>query len=347
VEISQELFDLQRRPRFGNANPERMQIAFWEWMIRGDESTLAEADADIANLGPMTSNTKIRSGYGPYHARKLFKMPLNCEDGPIWTFERMGATRSELPDGRILCIGGEHEDYYDPDFYIYNDVIVFGRADEVEIYGYAPEVFPPTDFHTATLVNDRIIVIGCLGYQNARRPGHTPVYALDVARFHITEIQTTGENPGWIFKHEAELDPHGTINIRGGEIIQKREDGQQYRRSLEDYALDVSSWTWLRTTNRNWRQFSIRQENKGMFVMDRRPEPQALLPRAIKHIVTPCEEWNRTRIVIDGVPVSLRVGVSFIDVIIEGNLPPEISQRLAEEVRVNAEAIVGSRCVVE
>jgi hypothetical protein len=46
-------------------------------------------------------------------------------------------------------------------------------------------------------------------------------------------------------------------------------------------------------------------------------------------------------------PVSLSVGVSFIDVIIEGNLPFKVSQRLIEEVRTNAEAIVGRRCIVE
>jgi hypothetical protein len=347
MEISQELFAQQRRPRFGNANPERMQIAFWEWMIRGDETREEEeAHADVANLNPITSDVEIRSGYGPYHARKLLTTPLNC-DGPIWTFDRMGSTRSELPDGRILCIGGEHEDYYDPDFYIYNDAIVFGRADEIEIYGYPPEVFPPTDFHTATLVNDRIIVIGCLGYQHARRPGYTPVYGLDVSRFHITEIQTRGENPGWIFKHEADFDPKGVINIRGGEVIQKRGDTQQYRRNLEDYALDVRSWTWHRATNRNWSQFSICQENKNMFVVEKRPEPQALLPRTIKHIVAPCDEWNGARIVIDGVPVSLRVGVSSIDVVIEGNMAPEIAQRFVEDVRTNAETIVGTHCFVE
>jgi hypothetical protein len=347
MELSHEQFAQQRRPRFGNANPERMRVTFWEWMIRGDESTAADTKAGIADLGLIMRDGKLKSGYGPYRARDLFKVPLNCEDGPIWTFDRMGATRNDLPDGRILCIGGEHEDHYDADFCIYNDLVVFGTAEQVEIYGYPPEIFPPTDFHTATLVDGRIIVIGRLGYQHARRPGCTPVYALDVSRFHITEIQTTGENPGWIFKHEADFDPKGIINLCGGEVIQKLGGTQQYRRNLENYALDVRSWIWHRTTNRNWTQFSIHQENKKMFVLEKRPEPPALLPRTIKHIVAPCDEWNGARIVIDGVPVSLRVGVSSIDVIIEGNLPPEISQRLAEEVRTTAEAIAGSRCVVE
>jgi len=28
--------------------------------------------------------------------------------------------RNQLPDGRLVSVGGEHEDYYDPDFCIYN-----------------------------------------------------------------------------------------------------------------------------------------------------------------------------------------------------------------------------------
>jgi hypothetical protein len=346
MEISQELFAQQRRPRFGKTNPERMQIAFWEWMIRGGDP-VAEPEGVPTEAGRLKRDSNLKSGYGPYRARDLFKVQFNREDGPIWTFDRMGATRSELPDERILCIGGEHEDSYDPDFCIYNDVVVFGPADQIEVYGYPQEIFPPTDFHTATLVGDRIIIIGCLGYQNARRPGHTPVYSLDLSHYHISEIQTTGENPGWIFKQEAELDPTGKINIRGGEVIRSRDGRQQYRRNFNEYALDIKTWTWLRNTNRNWRQFSIRREDKGIFVLDQRPEPQALLPRTVEHVVVPCKEWNDARIVVDGILVSITVGVAFIDVIVEGDLPSEKSHQLAEEVRTNAEAVVGHRCVME
>jgi hypothetical protein len=51
-------------------------------------------------------------------------------------------------------------------------------------------------------------------------------------------------------------------------------------------------------------------------------------------------------IVVDGISVSLKVGVSAIEVVVEGDLPAEKSKRLAEEVRMKAEAIVGSRCIV-
>lgn len=321
MEITRELFQQQRSRQFGNANPERMEIAFWEWMVRKCE--------------------------GPYRVRELFSVPFKPEDGPIWTFSRMGATRTGLPDGRMISVGGEYDDYYDPDFCIYNDVIVQGPADQIEIYGYPADLFPPTDFHTATLVDERIVIIGCLGYKQSRRPGQTPVYSLELGDYHIAEVPTSGENPGWIFKHQADLDANGVITIRGGEVIQISGDKQRYRRSLDDYTLDTGSWTWERTTKRNWRQFSISQENGGLFVLDKHPKPEALLPHDIEYVRTNCEEWNGARIIVAGVPVSLRVGVSFIDLIIEGDLPTETCESLAEKIRRSAEVATGSRCVFD
>ena len=50
--------------------------------------------------------------------------------------------------------------------------------------------------------------------------------------------------------------------------------------------------------------------------------------------------------VVDGISVSFKVGVSAIEVVVEGDLPAEKSKRLAEEVRMKAEAIVGSGGIV-
>jgi hypothetical protein len=347
MEISRELFDQQRRPRFGTANPERMRLAFWEWMIRGGESPSADESSVLGQCGLMIREGKLKSAYGPYRARDLFQIPLNCEDGPIWTFDRMGATRTELPDRRLACVGGEHEDHYDPDFCIYNDVVVFGPNDQIEIYGYPKAVFPPTDFHTATLAGDRIIIVGCLGYPDDRRPGHTPVYALDLSGYFISDVETSGEIPGWVFKHEAEFDPQGVITLRGGEVIEELGGERRFRRNVEDYALDLRSGVWHRLTNRNWRQFSIRQEERGLFVLEQCPEVEALLPHGIEHTVEPCDEWNRVRFAVLGVPVSVAVEVSAIEVIVEGELPAEVAHRVADEVRANAEAAIQRRCVLE
>jgi len=221
-------------------------------------------------------------------------------------------------------------------------------SDQIEIYGYPADLFPPTDFHTATVVDERIVIVGCLGYQQSRRPGHTPVYSLDLGDYRISEVPTAGENPGWIFKHQADVDTNGAIKIWGGEVVQMTGDKRQrYRRSLDDYTLDTKSWSWVRTTKQNWRQFSICQESRGPFVLDRHPKPEALLPRNIDYVLTNCEEWNGARFIVAGVPVSLRVGISFIDLVIEGDLAGETCQNLAEEVRRNAEAAIGSRCIFD
>jgi hypothetical protein len=259
----------------------------------------------------------------------------------------MGATRTELPDGRVVCVGGEHEDFYDPDFCIYNDVVVLGPTDEIEIYGYPRDVFPPTDFHTATLVGHRIILVGCLGYSEDRRPGHTPVYALDLSDYHISEVPTTGHAPGWVFKHEALPWPDGIISVQCGEVIEERDGKQRTRRNFEAYALDTRAGSWRRLTNRNWAEFRIHRQDHRMFPYNPEIASQQLLPRGLEHTALPSDEPRETRIEVRGVPVSIAVDISHIDVVVEGELPDDLARHLVEEIRSNAEAVVHGPCVLE
>src|SRR5207253_1603305 len=105
----------------------------------------------------------VQAGCNAYRARVLFDDPKRY-DRMVWCYDRFGRTTTWLPDGRILEIAGEHEDHYDPDFCIYNDVVVFDGKGGFEILSYPETVFPPTDFHTATRVDDSLYIIGCLGY---------------------------------------------------------------------------------------------------------------------------------------------------------------------------------------
>ena len=162
----------------------------------------------------------------------------------------MGQTQSRLPDGRLIFIGGEREDFYDPDFFIYNDVVVFTQHDQIEIYGYPREVFPPTDFHSATVAHEQIIIIGGMGYKNDRRPGYTPVYSLDLSGYRVSQIPTSGEMPGWISEHEAIYPQTDTISISGGQVVQERHSKQRICRNFEDYALDLQLRVWRRITDR-------------------------------------------------------------------------------------------------
>lgn len=350
MRISRETFDEQRRPRFGTANPERMEMAFWEWMIRGDDTPPPEEDCVLGRFGFMVRNGILKSGYGPYRARDLFQVPLNRDDGPIWTFDRMGATRTELPDGRVICVGGEHEDHYDPDFCIYNDVVVFGPVDQIEIYGYPKEVFPPTDFHTASLVGERIVLVGCLGYPDDRRPGHTPVHALDTMEYRITPIETTGSAPGWLFKHEAAVGPDGAITIKGGEVIEERDGQLRTRRNFDQYRLDPHTGIWQRLTTRNWRQFSIHREGWKPFPLEARIEPEGVFPSDVPgaemrgvSVEKPHEGWFRVR----GCPVSVTVGWCDIEVVFHGDLPAVAANQFVDAIRARAEELVQHPCVFE
>jgi len=344
MEITREIFDQQRRPRFGNANPERMQFAFWEWMVRA--ALGARTDGADEDDGVVMRDGMLQSTHGPFRARNLFNIPLNREEGPIWTFDRMGATRNQLPDGPVIYIGGEHEDFYHPDFCIYNDVVVSSANDEISIYGFPKEVFPPTDFHTTTLTERQLIIIGGLGYKNERIFGHTPVYALNQSDFHIEKIETSGEHPGWIHKHEAQIDEAGIITIRGGKIVREYQGRQSFISNIEEYTLDLSSRSWRRKTDRQWYQAKICRDDKAAFPVKPYSKAESLLPQTIPFMVVECH-WRDARILIEKVEVSITVGTFDIEIVVRGRLPEDLLTRLSEEVQMNAQALMNCKCSIQ
>ena len=215
-QVSRAQYHAGRDRKFGRANPEPTSIPFWRAMVQ--------------------------AGCSAYRARVLFD-DTKRYDGTVWCYDRFGRTTTCLPDGRILEIAGEHEDHYDPDFCIYNDVVVFDGKGGFEILGYPEKVFPPTDFHTATLAGSSLYIIGCLGYPKQRKPAETPVYRLDCRTFQIERIRTHGEKPGWISRHKAwyEAGAH-RICISGG----RRVVGQKLVPNPHTYMLDLKRDAWTR-----------------------------------------------------------------------------------------------------
>ncbi len=191
-----------------------------------------------------------------YQANELWKGPSSFSAGPVWCCDRFGQTTTALPDGRVVYIAGEHEDHYDPDFFIYNDVVIVQPDGECVILGYPTDAFPPTDFHTATLVGNRIILIGCLGYPQDRQLGITQVLELSLDGFAVRKVETQGDGPGWISRHIATLSGSGNaIVVTAGEVLRDLE--QDLCDNVEDWSLDLNTWTWTRQTNRKWRQWRL------------------------------------------------------------------------------------------
>lgn len=129
MEITPEQFLAGCKPRFGTANPEQIHNTVWEWMAR-------------TNANPWW----VRDDFGLEQHYQELSDDRRWIATPDWCFKRNGMSKTAMLDGRVICIGGEHEDWYDPNFCIYNDVVVIRpKADEawvttdsgsVEIYGY-------------------------------------------------------------------------------------------------------------------------------------------------------------------------------------------------------------------
>lgn len=212
----------------------------------------------------------VETGHGPYPVSEHFGGPPSAEAGPGWTNERFGQSTTVLPDGRSVLIGGEHEDYYDPDFYIYNDVIVRDPRGAVEIFGYDETTLPPTDFHTATLVGDRVLVVGNLGYRDRRISGSTQVLELDTATWHVRRLETTGQGPGWIHGHDVVVTDDGGLRLTGGHVwiedgIEEGIDDGSAPGALigngDDWELDRNH-RWHRLTDRGWQHWRIERADR-------------------------------------------------------------------------------------
>lgn len=238
MSITRHQFLAQRSPRRGTANPEQMDMPVWAWLVE--------------------------QGLDAYSANQRFDGPDPHEAGPGWCFDRFGMSRTALPDGRVVYVAGEHEDGYDPDFYIYNDVIVRHPDGHIQILGYAEDAFPPTDFHAATRVGERIVLIGNLGYPAQRRIGATQVAVLDLRDFSMALQETRGDGPGWIHDVEARLTDDGSCIVVSGGLVQHAEEGG-LAESFTEYALSLASWTWQRIAERPHQQWEVRREDEACF----------------------------------------------------------------------------------
>jgi hypothetical protein len=212
-----------RSPREAGENPTRLDNPLWRWLVR--------------------------TQWNAYQANELMSGPSSFDCGPMWSFDRFGMSRTELEDGRVFYIGGEHEDNYDPDFYIYNDVTVIQPNGEISLVGYPRDVFPPTDFHSATRVGGSIYIIGRLGYPNSRAVGATPIYRLSLDSLRMEAVDATGQNPGWIGGHSALLMSDGhTILVKGGRIWLGHVVAP--RENINSWAFDTRILEWRLVTER-------------------------------------------------------------------------------------------------
>ncbi len=319
--IDRDDFLAWRSPRQVTESPTRLDNPLWHWLVR--------------------------TRHSGYSANETFKGPSPFDAGPMWCFDRFGKSETTLPDGRVVHIGGEHEDYYDPDFFIYNDVTVISANGSIEIRGYAREVFPPTDFHSATLAGNSIFIIGCLGYPEQRMAGRTPVYQVALDTMAITPVETSGKAPGWLHRHSAKPSDDGrSIIVHGGEVWLG--DKRTMRENIDSWSLDIASGCWTRLTALDWqrwtmvrvdrkrnRLYEVRQElwhrDHGWLGLarywnhDDKPDFEALAvlyrPDETSPVPEQGSEHNVCRVIVDGLAVTFTEDSWSVKALIEGRLP--------------------------
>jgi hypothetical protein len=354
--ITPELFLEWRSPRRGDGNPSNLTNPVWEWLVR----------------------TRISA----YQATQLGGGPSALGAGPGWCFDRFGQTTTVLADGREVWIAGEHEDSYDPDFYIYNDVVVRGGDGGVTIFGYSEDAFPPTDFHTATLLPGSIVLIGSLGYQEQRRnEKQTQVLQLMLDSFTIHKVDASGASPGWIHRHTAVLSSDGrSITLSGG-MIDPCSAGRSLKENVEDWVLDLRTWNWTRTTHRNWPQWAFRRTDRRhnhlfalrsaawMRDMNWKQELAKEMQRLeadigrtpdlnlIPFIYRPDDsatqlpqdedQYNVFRVLVDGVTVRFTEETHVVRALVEGRVSQERLHALQEGVRNHLSRLEGAEWEVE
>lgn len=202
--------------RHGRANPEKVTDAYHKFMIATGKAAYAigrDSFLDLLASGKAKDfekdfeelTSKVRAGKLPSDAAAGFFNYLT-NGKPKWCNNRFGRSYHFLKDGTLIQIGGEHEDFSEPDFNIYNDVIRITPNGEVDLFIYPEHVFPPTDFHSSTKLGNQIIIIGGLGYQKDRVTTQTNMYVLNLDDFSIESMPSSGEKPGWVFEHTTLLD---------------------------------------------------------------------------------------------------------------------------------------------
>lgn len=332
--VSKEAFCKWRSPKRGTANPEVMTNPVWAWIIKEQ--------------------------LNGYQANETMGGPDSFDAGPCWSADRFGQSKTELPDGRVLEIAGEHEDSYDPDFFIYNDVFVHHPDGTLAILGYDEVSFPPTDFHSATLVGDAVWLVGNLGYPHFRRPGETQVLKLDLGTMKISVEATKGELPGWIHRHEAKLGSDGKSIVISGGLI---DDGSDLLENIDEWELNLESLIWKRLTRKTWARWIFTRENgDGNELWEARKaewekelgkeffEPDENLPKrefdltilenlykpGVPHEEIPRgadDDYNLYRLEIDGVVVCYDEGSHRVNLTVEGDLSADTVAALVNDLK--------------
>jgi hypothetical protein len=99
------------------------------------------------------------------------------------------------------------------------------------------------------------------------------------------------------------------------------------------------------TDDEPWRGEPAEEREDDLFVY---VKPEALLPRGFRYETVWSDEPSLDdRIIVAGIPVSIRLRAFAIEIVVEGEMDEAMANELAEDIKEGVEADTGRECVLK
>ncbi len=100
-----------------------------------------------------------------------------------------------------------------------------------------------TDFHSATLIDHWIYIIGSLGYQEDRQEDLIAVYRLNTVDFHIEHVETQNPPNFQLYDHNARLTGSDLV-LTGGRYFSCKDVEFMPQVNMRRITLNLDTLTW-------------------------------------------------------------------------------------------------------
>lgn len=341
---------------------------------------LANTPTTPVGLAHPVYNWLIQSRLYGSSIRQLINQHLNIDPAhAVWCFNRMGQSCTTLADGTEIYIAGEHEDYYDPDFRIYNDVVIIYPDQTIKLLQYPHQDFPPTDFHTASLDAEQqhIILVGSMGHPERRDLQTTQVAIFNLLTTQIKLIKTTGHAPSWLNQHEVIWIDNDVLEVSAGHVLLTvpEVDYPLFIRNLYRWQLNTINWQWHKPEQSEYQHWYLCRQDQGnlclfdmsCLIRDHQHHKEAI-SQAEQHLISKLGflpsievyqalyqpdyphqsghvdpdkkvEYNEYYIQVAGVQILYIEEFNHIQMIAEHAIDPALMQQLVVDLKVKLEAL--------
>ncbi|MFC4996057.1 hypothetical protein [Rubritalea tangerina] len=208
------------------------------------------------------------------------------------SYERFGMSETKLEDGRTILIAGEHEDYYDPDFFIYNDVIVKDANERFKSSAIPKTSFQPLTF-TVPLSSATVSTSLAPWLHRQAQEKDTPVYYLDLKDYTIHQVNSGQALAGSSsMKRSTNSRPTPSPSIVGKRWI----DSGDIIDNFSKWQLKLDTKQWTLVEERPWSQFRFsRKDGESNLLFDVRLDMPPIDASTFEDPDTPMDQETKEK----------------------------------------------------